>query len=61
MQALRLRWLGGVILGALSLQAAAQTVIVSNVNGYTPAGANLQPFTGIVIRDGKVERLLTAG
>jgi predicted amidohydrolase YtcJ len=61
MQALRLRWLGGVILGALSLQAAAQTVIVSNVNGYTPAGAKLQPFTGIVIRDGKVERLLTAG
>src|SRR5688572_23331226 len=61
MQALRLRWLGGVILGALSLQAAAQTVIVSNVNGYTPAGAKLESFTGMVIRDGKVERLLAAG
>lgn len=61
MQALRLRWLGGVMLGALALQTAAQTLIVSNVNGYTPAGATLQTFTGLVIRNGKVERLLTGG
>jgi predicted amidohydrolase YtcJ len=60
MQALRLRWLGGMILGAFAFHCNAQTLIISNVNGYTPAGASLQSFTGLVVRDGKVERLITA-
>jgi predicted amidohydrolase YtcJ len=61
MQAVRLRWVSAVMLGWMSLHAGAQTLIVTNVNGYTPAGAQLQSFNALVVRDGKVASLVTAG
>jgi predicted amidohydrolase YtcJ len=60
MQPLRLRWLLSLILGACTLHCGAQTLIIGNVNGYTPIGTRMQAFTGLVVRDGKVERLITA-
>ena len=61
MHADKLRWLGAVMLGWLSLHSGAETLIVSNVNGYTLSGSTLQSFSGMVVRDGKVANLLTTG
>jgi predicted amidohydrolase YtcJ len=61
MQAVRLRWLGAALLGWTSLHGGAETLIVSNVNGYAPSATAWQSFNGMVVRDGKVANLLVAG
>src|ERR1044071_2649512 len=61
MQAVRLRWLGAVMLGCMSLQSGAETLIVTNVNGYAPAATAPQAFSALVVRDGKVANLVAAG
>lgn len=38
--------------------ASAATQVIHNVIGYTPTRTGLTPFSGLVITDGKVERLL---
>jgi predicted amidohydrolase YtcJ len=45
---------------AFATTAAAETIVVRNVRGYTPAGAAIQQFAGMVVVDGKVQRLLTS-
>ena len=60
MHALRL-WSGGVLLALLSLHVGAQTLLVSNVNGYTLVADKVQTFSGLVVRDGKVVSLLQPG
>lgn len=40
--------------------AAADTVVVHNIDGYTPTRAGLASFSGLVITNGKVERLLSS-
>lgn len=47
-------------LAATAHVACADTVIVQNVVGYTPAQTGVLSFTGMVVVDGKVQRLLTA-
>jgi predicted amidohydrolase YtcJ len=50
-----------LLLAFLTAPAGAQTLIVHSVRGYTPtAGGKLQSFSGLVVIDGKVDRLLTA-
>lgn len=52
----------GLLIGtALALPAAGATLVVHNVRVYTPVGKEVREYTGLVIRDGKVERLLEAG
>jgi predicted amidohydrolase YtcJ len=43
----------------IATAASAHTIVVRNVNGYTPAATGIRTFSGLVIRDGKVERVLT--
>ena len=45
----------------LSLDASAAVLIVKNVNGYTPTTQGLKKFTALVVRDGKVDRVVAAG
>ena len=40
--------------------AGAETLVVHNVRGYTPSGSDVQSFSGMVIVDGRIERLLTS-
>ena len=47
-------------LAAFATTATAETIVVRNVKGYTPAGASIQQFAGMVIVDGKVQRVLTS-
>lgn len=47
-------------LAAAAHIASAETVIVRNVVGYTPETKGVRSFTGMVIVDGKVQRLLTS-
>jgi hypothetical protein len=39
--------------------ALAETLVVSNVQGYTPTARGMQSFHGLVVVNGRVERLLT--
>lgn len=39
----------------------AQTAVVHNVRVYTPIGESIREYAGIVVKDGKVQRLLEAG
>lgn len=48
-----------LVLAATAQNAAAASVIVRNVVGYTPTARGLQTFGGLVVEDGKVARLLT--
>lgn len=67
-QSITLRTLTLTCAALLTSAALADTVIVRNVRGYTPHGADqnagqgtgIRQFSGIVIVDGRVERLLTA-
>ncbi len=45
----------------LAFGASAQTVIVHNARVYTPVGATVREYAGIVIERGKVQRLLDSG
>lgn len=45
----------------LALSAAAQTLVVHNARVYTPVGNTVREYVGLVIQDGKVQRLLEAG
>jgi predicted amidohydrolase YtcJ len=45
-----------LILGMASL-AAAETVVVTNVRGYTPTRSGMQSFSTMVIEDGRVTRV----
>lgn len=47
-----------LLLGGLAANAA--TLVVHNVRGYTPSSAGMRAFSGLVIVDGKVDRLLTS-
>ncbi|HEY4369327.1 MAG TPA: amidohydrolase [Steroidobacteraceae bacterium] len=47
-----------ICLAAFATAATAETVVVRNVHGYTPAGAAIKPFAGMIVVDGKVQRLL---
>lgn len=47
-------------LAVFATSARAETIVVRNVRGYTPAGTAIQQFAGMVIVDGKVQRLLTS-
>ena len=40
--------------------AGAETLVVHNVRGYTASGSDVQSFSGMVIVDGRIERLLTS-
>ncbi|HKU15035.1 MAG TPA: amidohydrolase [Steroidobacteraceae bacterium] len=40
--------------------ASAETIVLRNVHGYTPTDSGMQPFSGIVIENGRVKRLLGA-
>ena len=61
MHAVRMKWLGAVMLGWLSLHSGAETLIVTNVTGYAASGTTPQPFSAMVVRDGKVASLVAAG
>ena len=51
-----------IVFALMGAQAAlAQTVIVRNVNGYAPQPERLEKFATLVIVNGKVDRLLSAG
>jgi predicted amidohydrolase YtcJ len=47
-----------LITGLAAQVAAADTLIVQNVAGYTPAQGGMRSFAGMVVVDGKVQRLL---
>lgn len=49
-----------VLLAASAGSAWADTVIVQNVRGYTPTRTGIEAFSGLVIEQGRVKRLLTA-
>ncbi|HEY6645313.1 amidohydrolase [Povalibacter sp.] len=51
-----------ILIGSLStFTAIAQTVVVHNARVYTPIGDTVREYAGVVIKDGKVQRLLDAG
>jgi predicted amidohydrolase YtcJ len=51
-----------VVLAAATVgSAAAETVVVRNVRGYTPTRSGIETFAGVVIENGRVTRLLATG
>jgi predicted amidohydrolase YtcJ len=59
----RLVSLAFVAFGAamLSASASAAVLVVKNVHGYTPTANGLQKFSALIVRDSRVERVLSAG
>lgn len=45
----------------LGRTVAADTLIVHNVRVYTPAGSEIRSYSGLVIEDGRIQRLLAPG
>lgn len=50
-----------VLLATSAISARAETVIVQNIHGYTPVRSGMDSFSGIVIEDGRIKRLLHTG
>lgn len=49
-----------LLAGVLACSVSAETLIVHNVRVYTPAGNAVRSYAGLVIEDGRVQRLLEA-
>jgi predicted amidohydrolase YtcJ len=50
-----------LLIATLAAPAGAETLIVHSIRGYTPtADGKLQSFSGMVVSDGKVDRLLSS-
>lgn len=49
-----------ISLALIPLVADAAVQVVHNVHGYTPTNEGLRAFSGLVIVDGKIERVLTS-
>lgn len=55
---MQLRMIVSILAATLAGAASAETLIVANVRGYTPTRTGIETFSALVIRDGKIERLL---
>jgi predicted amidohydrolase YtcJ len=57
---MRLMWaMGALLLFLQSTATTAETLVISNIRGYTPAGDDgVRRFNGLVVVDGKVAKLL---
>ncbi|MGH8174998.1 MAG: amidohydrolase [Steroidobacter sp.] len=49
-----------ILLGFLALPTHSQTLIVHSIHGYTPDAGGIRSFSGLVVKDGKIDRLLTS-
>lgn len=49
-----------VCIACTTFTTAADALVIHNVHGYTPSRDGIQSFSGVVIVDGRVERLLTS-